>query len=638
MEQALKSVQKATQNIDAEIFVVDNDSADKSVELVKEKFSDIILIDNKENLGFSKANNQAIHQAKGEYVLLLNPDTIVEEDTFEKCIEFMDTHPDAGGLGVKMVDGKGEFLPESKRGLPTPWVAFYKISGLSALFPKSKTFGKYHLGYLDKKKTHEIDVLSGAFMFMRKEALDKVGVLDEDYFMYGEDIDLSYRIIQGGYKNYYYPHTRIIHYKGESTKKTSVNYVFIFYGAMKKFAKKHFSPKKAGLFNVLINIAIYSKAVLDIIKNLLRDVRGSLVSGGLIWACMYFITKYWESHYKPENSHFPLQYFTIILPIYVLVWLATNYYSGGNDKPLKFFKIIRGAIIGVLVIAAVSNFIDMYRYSKALIILGGIVSIVVLSLKQIITYYLTHKSLSFGKEKENKIAIIGTKTEYDRVIRLLISLHLNVKSLGYISAEDINDSDKNYLGSLHQIDEIINIHQIDEIIFCSKDIDTQTVISTMMSLSSKFISFKITPDNSDYIIGSDSRNHPGDLYAIEIKLNISKNSNLRNKRTLDILSSILFLLTFPISTWFVKQKTMYLSNSLSVLLGSQSWVGFSEYKDLSLPKLKKGVISPTTELPNNRNNIQIKKQLDFLYAKNYQVIDDIKLIFKFFPLLGGTSK
>jgi GT2 family glycosyltransferase len=219
LEQCLHSVIKAIEHIEAEVFVVDNNSVDGSCLMVSEKFPSVILIENKINTGFAVANNQAIKLSKGEYVLLLNPDTMVEEDTFTKVIGFMDEHPDAGGLGVKMIDGKGTFLPESKRGFPSPMVAFYKIFGLSRLFPKSKRFNHYHLGYLDKNQVHEIEVLAGAFMLMRRQTLDKVGLLDEDYFMYGEDIDLSYRIIKGGYKNYYYPHTAIIHYKGESTKK-----------------------------------------------------------------------------------------------------------------------------------------------------------------------------------------------------------------------------------------------------------------------------------------------------------------------------------------------------------------------------------------------------------------------------------
>jgi GT2 family glycosyltransferase len=223
LEQCLFSVKKALEGIESEIFVVDNNSVDGSCQMIKEKFVDIKLIENDENEGFSYANNQAIRMATGEYILLLNPDTVVEERTFAKCIKFMEGHPEAGGLGVKMIDGKGNFLPESKRALPTPLVAFFKIFGISKLFPGSKLFNKYHLGYLDPGKTHEIDVLPGAFMFLTKDALDKIGLLDEDFFMYGEDIDLSYRLLLGGFKNYYFPETTIIHYKGESTKKGSLN-------------------------------------------------------------------------------------------------------------------------------------------------------------------------------------------------------------------------------------------------------------------------------------------------------------------------------------------------------------------------------------------------------------------------------
>jgi GT2 family glycosyltransferase len=224
--------------------------------MVQTKFPQIHLIANKDNVGFSRANNQALAISDARYLLLLNPDTVVEEDTFSKVVSFMDEHPDAGGLGVRMVDGKGRFLPESKRGLPTPQVAFFKIFGLAKLFPKSKRFGRYHLGYLSEFDTNEVDVLSGAFMLMRKETLDKVGFLDETFFMYGEDIDLSYRIQLGGYKNYYFPETKIIHYKGESTKKSSVNYVFVFYKAMVIFAKKHFSQNNAKLFSMAIHLAI----------------------------------------------------------------------------------------------------------------------------------------------------------------------------------------------------------------------------------------------------------------------------------------------------------------------------------------------------------------------------------------------
>ena len=272
LEQCLISVKEALEGIDGEVFVVDNNSVDGSQQMLKERFPDINVILNEQNVGFAKANNQAMRVANGEYILLLNPDTVVESDTFHKVIDFMDSHPDAGGLGVKMVDGKGKFLPESKRSLPTPEVSFYKIFGLSQLFPKSKRFGKYHLSYLDENQTHEVEILAGAFMLMRKSVLDKVGLLDETFFMYGEDIDLSHRIILGGYKNYYFPEARIIHYKGESTKKGSLNYVKMFYNAMKIFSEKHFSKKYAKTYSLIINFAIYFRAFIAVIERFIKKI------------------------------------------------------------------------------------------------------------------------------------------------------------------------------------------------------------------------------------------------------------------------------------------------------------------------------------------------------------------------------
>lgn len=265
LEQCLDSVVRANRNIEAEIFVVDNASSDYSIEYLVSKFPQVIFIANKENVGFSRANNQAIQLAKGEYILLLNPDTVIGENTLERVCRFLDEHPDAGGVGVKMIDGYGCFLPESKRGFPSPWNSFCKMSGLSVLFPKSTVFGKYHLRYLHEDEINEVDVLAGAFMMLRKKTLDKVGLLDETFFMYGEDIDLSYRIMKGGFRNYYFPEP-IIHYKGESTKR-DFKYVKNFYDAMLIFYNKHY-PNAGFIHKWLIYSAVNIKAGLSAIGKL----------------------------------------------------------------------------------------------------------------------------------------------------------------------------------------------------------------------------------------------------------------------------------------------------------------------------------------------------------------------------------
>ena len=268
LEQCLESVCRASEGLQVEVFVVDNLSTDGSIPYLRTRFPEVNFIENKENVGFARANNQAIRQSTGKYVLLLNPDTIVTEHTFADFITFMDAHPEAGAAGAYMLRTDGTFAPESRRGLPTPFVAFCKMSGLASLFPKSRLFGRYYMRYLDENETNEIEVISGAFMWLRREALDKAGLLDEDFFMYGEDIDLSYRIVKSGYKNYFLP-SRMLHYKGESTEKSSYRYVYTFYQAMRLFFRKHYAHYSF-LVSLPINLAIWARSFMAYAGNQMR--------------------------------------------------------------------------------------------------------------------------------------------------------------------------------------------------------------------------------------------------------------------------------------------------------------------------------------------------------------------------------
>ena len=246
LRQCLFSAIKAAKDISHEIIVVDNNSSDSSAEMVRQEYPAVKLISNKNNLGFSAANNTGIRQSSGEFILLLNPDTIVREDAFRKCISFMRQHPDAGATGVRMKDGDGRFLPESKRSLPTPATAFFKISGLAHLFPFSPILNRYYLPAIDSYETARADVIAGAFMVLRKEALLVTGLLDEDFFMYGEDIEISYRLLKAGYINYYYPEVEIIPYQGKSTNRDGYADIHHFYRAMRiyssKINKESFNP------------------------------------------------------------------------------------------------------------------------------------------------------------------------------------------------------------------------------------------------------------------------------------------------------------------------------------------------------------------------------------------------------------
>jgi len=267
LRDCLLSVQKAAHSMDTEIIVVDNASSDGSVKMLKAEFKELKLIANTQNLGFSKANNQGIALAQGQYILLLNPDTIVYENTFEDCLKFSTQTNNCGGIGVQMLDAKNKFLKESKRGFPTPWSSLCRLSFINKLFPNSALFNSYYLDHLSKDKNHKVEVLAGAFIWIKKNIIDEVGRYDEAYFMYGEDIDFSYRIQQSGYQNYYLGKVRILHYKGESTDKYSFKYIEHFYGAMKIFSKKYY-PKTYPIYHLGIQLVMILHSIYQFFSRL----------------------------------------------------------------------------------------------------------------------------------------------------------------------------------------------------------------------------------------------------------------------------------------------------------------------------------------------------------------------------------
>ena len=635
LEQSLLSVQKAIDGLRCEVFVVDNNSVDGSLQMVRKRFPEVKIIANKENLGFSKANNQAIRVSDAEYILLLNPDTVLEEDSLKKCCAFMDSHPDAGGLGVKMIDGKGIFLPESKRGLPTPMVAFYKIFGLSKLFPKSRRFGRYHLGFLPEDETNEVEVLAGAFMMMRKSVLDKIGLLDEDYFMYGEDIDLSYRITQAGFKNYYFPETRIIHYKGESTKRTSINYVFVFYKAMIIFAQKHFSKENAGLFSFLIHSAIYLRASISLATQLWKKSRLKLLDFGVVYIAMLGIIHYWEVHFKYQVGFFPLLYLKIIIPLYILCWITSVNFSGGYEKEFRFYKVVRGAVWGTLLISAITNFMENYRYSRAIILIGFFVFVSAIFLIRLIIHFVKHKNISLGESETKRALLVGEKEECDRVRLMLDQVKVKVNVMGYLQTQEKPCEDLWCLGGISQLNEAIMIYEADEIIFCSKNLPSVQIIKWMTKVKATGVDFKIVPEESNYIIGSNSKETVGELYSFDVKLSIDKPESKRSKRLFDILLALIFILTYPVHLFFIKNPIGFFKNTLAVLFAERTWVGFSDISSLEIAKIKSGILNTISGIDPSHIDLGTAKRLDLLYAKEYKTMDDLSIVFKNYSALGN---
>ena len=623
LEQCLNSVIMASEKLNVEVFVVDNNSIDGSVKMLKKKFPSVLLIENKKNYGFSKANNQAIEKAQGRNILLLNPDTVVEESTFKKVVDFMDENPNAGGLGVRMVDGKGNFLPESKRGLPTPKVAFFKIFGLSRLFPKSKLFGSYHLGYLNEHKVNKVDVLSGAFLLFKKEVSDKIGMLDEAFFMYGEDIDLSYRITQGGYHNYYYPKTSIIHYKGESTKKSSVNYVFIFYKAMVIFAQKHFSKNNAKIFSFAIHLAIYFRAFLAILNRFVKFSFPILVDYAIILFGLIALTNHW----KKIDIHFPEFVYNISIPVYTSIWILSSLFFGVYDRESRVTSIIKSSIFGTLIILIFYALLPKeFQFSRAFILIGSAWVISSHILKRCLYNLFAFDRLRYNSAKIKNFIIIGDEEEAERVSELLDKTYTNKGET--ITLSELSNINNQISSFLHG--KLPKNGKYNEIIFCAKSIHPSQIISCMTSIGKRNIDFKIAQPQTSFIIGSNSIDSKGDFYSMKLN-SINRPGNLRSKRLFDILLSSMFIIFSPILIWLYTSKMRYLKNVLSVMLGQKSFVGyhFSNIEEAEvqlLPNLKKGVLTPLSGIENV--NKEMIDQVNIIYAKEYSVLNDFAILFK----------
>ena len=624
LEQCLNAVLAASKTLKVQVFVVDNNSVDGSVEMVQSKFPQVHLIANKENVGFSRANNQALVISDARYLLLLNPDTVVEEDTFAKVVAFMDEHPEGGGLGVRMVDGKGRFLPESKRGLPTPMVAFYKIFGLSKLFPKSKRFGRYHLGYLSEFDTNEVDVLSGAFMLMRKETLDKVGLLDETFFMYGEDIDLSYRIQLGGFKNYYFPETKIIHYKGESTKKSSVNYVFVFYRAMVIFAKKHFSQNNAKLFSMAIHLAIYLRASISIFRRFIGQISFPAVDLAVSLGGLYLLAEMW----KMKDILFPEIAMNYLIPSYAFIWMLSGLVFGIYDTGSRYRLIFKSAFFGtIFILTSYALLPKEWQFSRLYILLGSLIYVISFFLIRFSYELLFKGNIGLSKLPKKRFAIIGEEAEFIRVKQLLENTYPQIDSIIGISNQDKFPGS---VGVLEQLSEIVSVHKINEVIFSAKSLSSSEIIHWMTQTSAVDLEFKIAQPDTSFLIGSNSIDRAGELYVLNFN-SLNHPENKRVKRLIDVVFSGLFILTLPFHIWIFNDKKSLIQGLFSVLIGRKTFVGYTEKETLTKSKQKQSIIGPFDHL--KLSSKEDRERFFLIYSRDYTPLFDIRSILRNFRSL-----
>jgi len=629
LEQCLYSVRAASRDMDTEVIVVDNASTDGSRAWLEPLFPEVWFVWNATNVGFAKANNQGLVMARGEHILFLNPDTILPEDCFLRCLAFFDAHAEAGALGVRMIDGTGRYLPESKRAFPSPLTSLFKLSGLSTVFPRSRVFARYHLGHLDPGKDHVVDVLAGAFMFVRRSVLDRTGGFDEQFFMYGEDIDLSYRIQQAGHQNHYLASPTIIHFKGESTKKGSLNYVRMFYNAMGIFVRKHYGGVRAGTFRFFLTLAIWVRAALTALGQFIRRVGLPLIDAVLILLAFWLAKEAWARWVKTDTLY-SQRLLTIALPGFTVIHLAASYYAGLYDRYQKRGRVVRATAIAlVMVLAAYSLLPEMYRFSRAIMVLGSILSFFLLSIIRIL--FRAWGVLYLEDEEVGQTLVAGTGPEYGRVTGLMRAAGMEDRLLGRVAV----DGDRQYaLTTLEGLGDFIRTVPVREVVFCRNGLSFSGIIALTSSLAGR-LRIRITANGSRSIVGSDSRDDSGDTRAMDRNLRLAHSSNRRGKRAVDVLAAAFILMTFPLQFLANRHPLGLLHHALLVLFARRTWIGYSG-DGQTLPRIRPGILG-TNGQPTGPHRGPIAEglaQLDLHYARDHSIFDDIERIRRGYGRLG----
>lgn len=624
LEQAIKSVLTAAKDLNVEIIVVDNCSTDGSVEMIQTRFPEVVLIANQNNPGFSIANNQGLAIARGQYILFLNPDTVVSESTIHSCLSYMEKNPAVGALGVKMVDGAGQFLPESKRGLPTPKVAISKALGLHKLFPQSPAFNWYYMGHIPENKVGEIEILCGAFMWIRKSVLDVIGGFDEQFFMYGEDIDLSYRIIKEGYKIVYFPETTIIHYKGESTKKGSLNYVKHFYQAMLIFANKHFKNGYPFFLRFLLLLGVYFGAGTAIVKRFFKSVSWPVLDTVLLVSIILAVKQFWAIFYYEDPDYYTRTFYAFNLPVYVIIWLLTLYFSGSYDRPFKTNRLIKAMILGLLLNGLVYGLLsNPYRPSRAIMVMTFVLGTLSMVGIRWLIHYIRFKKWPFGRHMIKRIAIVSTGADAARIGAISKPLSAKSEIVGYINNN--REGSMHYLGHVEDIQDIARVHRLDELIFSTEHYSTSQVMKFMNILGPKY-QYKLAASGSSGIVGSSNKNSSGEWYTLDLNYHLAMPEYRRMKRTLDFVVAFLALVLSPLIIWWIPAKYLFLRSGVNILLGSQTWVGYlgGDEEIQGLPKLKPALF-PLRSADEKLSKEQ-KVMINRTYAEKYHYSYDLEII------------
>jgi O-antigen biosynthesis protein len=556
LEQALLSILSALRKIPHEIYVVDNASSDGSVDYIAAQFPSVRLIVNEKNIGFARANNQAIRVAGGRYLCLVNPDTLIQEDTFAVLLDFMQKRSDVGGIGCKVLNPDGTLQLACRRSYPTPWVSFTKISGLARLFPRSRWFGRYNLTFLDPDKISEVEAISGSFMMVRSQVVRQVGLLDESFFMYGEDLDWCYRIRSAGWKIFYHPGTQIIHFKGESSKKSPFEQRRLFYEAMRLFVKKHFSKRGALIPSWLLILAIYARALVAFVSTAGRH---------LIWPFLDFLCMTFSlalAIFIRFHPHFPWMPFIPVHIVYSLVFIVSLASHGiYNRARFSGSRSIAAVLLGLLVNISITFFFKQYAFSRAVVLYAGFINLLLIPGWRYTVNTLALFNIAFFKKTvgisllRRRSLIVGDAKSAAKIIDRLRSHTQETYLIHGVVLVRTHASEKMIdgvpiLGPLDHLKEIVKREKIQEVIFTTDRLPYDKILSTIAGSTGSQVGFKLVPSHMDVIIGKASIDYLDDIPFVNLEYRLHTVINRIIKRSVDILLASFLLVFFcPVYLW-----------------------------------------------------------------------------------------
>ncbi|MCW8850915.1 MAG: glycosyltransferase, partial [Melioribacteraceae bacterium] len=576
----LESIQHATNNISSEIIVVDNNSNDGSISAVNHKFPSVKTIANNENIGFGKANNQGLEISKGKFILLINPDTLVRENTFHEMIKFLNENPNVGLAGCKVLNPDGTLQLACRRSFPGPWVSLTKVIGLSKLFPNNKLFAKYNLTYLPEDESYEVDAVSGSFMMLTREAYEKTKGFDPDFFMYGEDLDLCFRVQKNGMKVFYYSGTEIIHYKGESTKRSTIDETGIFYDAMHLFVKKHLS--NSFLVEAILQFGILIRkffAFANLNKYIIIGITFDFIS-------FYLLINVAENLHSNERwPGFPeiFKPWVYIIPALFQV-IISALFGSYKKSSLSVLRSFISLLLGMLVITSSTFFLKQYAFSRAVVLITYSFSVIVFSIWRIIFKYTFLKS-GLSEESRNNSIIVGTDKKALTLTKILSDNPTNTyKIIGLIgkNLEDIGKEIENVkvVGAIGNLKRVIREYKISNVIFSSDSLEFDRVFSSVAECQGENVNFLISGNELDFMVGKSNITHIEKVPLLKVNYNISLTAHKFFKRTFDILFSVLVLIClYPfvfLYTRITGQRNSFSGSILSfpsVLIGDKSIVG-----------------------------------------------------------------